>query len=226
MYNEIPRSIQYWIHLLAISTRFEFTRIRQRAISEIDAGQMDPVDKIVLARDHDVPHWLSACYEALCQREEALDVPEAEKLGAKTTALVARARETLRESRPVDHCDGCRCATPNVVPPGRCTPNAVPPGSPSYYGPLEVSRIVRDVFQLDPPGRAPPLRPSSEQDQCLSPLLARWLETQPPPDSKICQDQEACEKAQISLPSATEADGSSGKKKKGKKKITFRKVGA
>ena len=53
---------------------------------------------MVLAVKHSVDPWLIPAYCDLCERVEPLTDQEAEKLGAVTTARLARARELLRRS--------------------------------------------------------------------------------------------------------------------------------
>lgn len=93
-------SLSSWTALLSVSSHFSMARIRARAISEIityPAPGLDPVDQVALATKHDVPEWLPPAYAALCQRENAIELEEAEKLGMKTTVLVAKAREAVRK---------------------------------------------------------------------------------------------------------------------------------
>ncbi|KAF9642120.1 hypothetical protein BDM02DRAFT_3106039 [Thelephora ganbajun] len=110
--KEETRSLDQWVSLLSISTRFQLDRIRRRAISEIEGHhpQLHAVDKVVLSVKHSVDPWLIPAYCDICDRTEPLTDQEAEKLGAVTTARLARARELLRKSGrpfpfPVDSVD-------------------------------------------------------------------------------------------------------------------------
>jgi len=98
--KEETRSIDQWVSLLSISTRFQLDRIRRRAISEIEAHhpQLHAVDRVVLAVKHSVDPWLIPAYCDICERTEPLTDQEAEKLGAVATARLARTRELLRKS--------------------------------------------------------------------------------------------------------------------------------
>ena len=53
---------------------------------------------MVLGVKHSVEPWLIPAYCDICERAEPLTDNEAEKLGAVTTARLARARELLRKS--------------------------------------------------------------------------------------------------------------------------------
>ncbi|KAH9944933.1 hypothetical protein B0H21DRAFT_437698 [Amylocystis lapponica] len=89
-----------WISILSVSTRFVCDKMRDRAIREIDEYKgpaIDPVAKIVLALEYNVPMWLAPSYAALCQRERPLKMAEAAKLGLGTTVRLARAREEVRK---------------------------------------------------------------------------------------------------------------------------------
>lgn len=109
-------------------------RIRQRAIRQIISHRVgiDPIEKIVLAEQHDIADWLPSAYASLCQRVNPLEEWEAEKLGLRTTVKLARAREAVRELEPLD-----RCPVP------RDSDDAV---EDRIYDPYKVSRIVDEVF--------------------------------------------------------------------------------
>ncbi|KIM82822.1 hypothetical protein PILCRDRAFT_457556 [Piloderma croceum F 1598] len=100
MHNETTPTLSAWTSLLSISTHFEMKRIRSRAIAEILSfrPRIDPVDQVVLAVRHDIPEWFPLGYAALCQREEAIEIEEARKLGLETTVMLAKAREMVRKN--------------------------------------------------------------------------------------------------------------------------------
>lgn len=87
-----------WMDLLAISTRYDFEKIRKRAIKEIEGFQppVDPVTKIVLATKHDIPEWLEGSYVLICERGEPLEESEAEQLGICAVVKMSKAREVFR----------------------------------------------------------------------------------------------------------------------------------
>ena len=91
-------SLSDWITLLRISTLLQFTKIRQYAIRELTARRtsLGAIDTIVLAKEHDVHSWLGPAYAELVRRPAALEDDEAERLGVRVSAQVARAREMLR----------------------------------------------------------------------------------------------------------------------------------
>ncbi|KAH7928354.1 hypothetical protein BV22DRAFT_1005071 [Leucogyrophana mollusca] len=98
MYSKPLESVEEWVALLSISTRYGMDRVRERALEEIDSmPPVDPIRRIVLAKKHDVAEWLVPAYAALCRRVEPLNVLEAVEIGLETTVLVATAREKVRE---------------------------------------------------------------------------------------------------------------------------------
>ena len=77
------------------------TSIRSQAIAAIttSAQPIDPVDQLVLAATHDVTEWFNIAYPGLCSRDKPITWAEGERLGAKTVAFIAEAREKLRDEK-------------------------------------------------------------------------------------------------------------------------------
>ena len=156
--------LQRQIDLLSISTRFDFDRVREAAITCIRYGLsrrqvgpwgewsgdgdsqwlagVSPVDRICLAEKYDISEWLCPSYEDLCQRVAPLEVHEAERIGIRTATLIARAREAVREKHSLR---------------GENKPPSQPQGHPSFdsdrlYDEEMVSRVVQEVFYPVPEG--------------------------------------------------------------------------
>jgi hypothetical protein len=100
MYDDFECTLDQWVSILRVSTLYELAQVRECAIREIDAErherELDPVSKIELAQECDVPAWLPRAYEALCQRERGLDEGEAIRLGVVITNRLWAAREDVR----------------------------------------------------------------------------------------------------------------------------------
>ncbi|EMD36833.1 hypothetical protein CERSUDRAFT_114748 [Gelatoporia subvermispora B] len=97
-------SLEEWSDLLSISSRLLFDNLRQVCLANIERAvdQLDPVQRIVLAQNHDIPQWLESAYIALCVRSNPLDDAEAAQLGFETAFHIARLREQcFRET--LDH---------------------------------------------------------------------------------------------------------------------------
>lgn len=87
-----------WVRLLSIASRYGMERIRTRALHELEyLPPLDPIQKITLARKHNVQEWLLPSYVALCLRRQPLNVLEAVELGLETMVLIAMGRETVRD---------------------------------------------------------------------------------------------------------------------------------
>ncbi|KAI0366537.1 hypothetical protein BV20DRAFT_951989 [Pilatotrama ljubarskyi] len=99
IYDPTSVSLADWTTILRVSTRLQCTKIRQYAIRELSArrSSLPTIDAIVLAKEYDIPSWLGPAYAELVRRLTPLNDEEAERLGARTVAQVARAREMLRE---------------------------------------------------------------------------------------------------------------------------------
>ncbi|KAJ6588112.1 hypothetical protein B0H19DRAFT_922518, partial [Mycena capillaripes] len=156
-FQRYQASMREWIDLLAISTRFDFQRIRESAIDAIEHSRwrhergvsnvIDPIEQIVLAEKHDISHWLRIAYVAICERGQPLQEWEAEKIGYRKTALLARARETVRDphhhipSPPPSPCRSPRALYDILGEDGPSTP---PNGF--YHNRYRVEAIVSEVF--------------------------------------------------------------------------------
>lgn len=84
-----------WLDLLSVSTDLSFPHIRAHAIDKLDSSCMDAVERIGLATQHNIQHWLLTAYNELCSRDSPLCESEALVLGAKITAQIADARERI-----------------------------------------------------------------------------------------------------------------------------------
>ena len=88
-------SLQHWINLLSISTKYQLDLIRPIAIKGIDIHRpgIDPVEKNVLGARYNIKEWEASSFDILCQRPEPLTDEEAKKLGAVLVAKIFRKRE-------------------------------------------------------------------------------------------------------------------------------------
>lgn len=90
-------SLDEWLALLSIAHRYDFPRIRQRAIREVDEARppLDAMRRLCFARKQQIASWLLVAYVHLCQRRDFVDDEDAEVLGLLDTARLARARERV-----------------------------------------------------------------------------------------------------------------------------------
>lgn len=165
MHNETTPSLAAWTSLLSIATRFEMKRIRTRAIAEIIGfrPRMDPVDQIVLALKHDVPEWIPLGYAALCQRDDPLEVEEAERLGIRTTALLAKARERVRKIGGALRDNYDREILPWEKNAASILSGEITPPTPNPFDVSLVDRVLKEIFWPEP-------ERSEKVDECNIPV--------------------------------------------------------
>ncbi|KAI5983064.1 hypothetical protein EDD15DRAFT_2179700, partial [Pisolithus albus] len=90
-----------WTSVLKLSTMWEFTTLREAAISWLDTSdaslyRSDPLEKIVLANRYDIKEWLLPSLLALAQRPDPISIEEGRRLGLETALKLASVREKLR----------------------------------------------------------------------------------------------------------------------------------
>ncbi|KIJ51396.1 hypothetical protein M422DRAFT_158628 [Sphaerobolus stellatus SS14] len=88
-----------WISILQLATTWLFDDIRTLAISSLSKFDIEPVQKVAIALQCDVPEWLHSSYMALCDRAAPLTLEEARRLGVDVVAQLAYAREVYRDNR-------------------------------------------------------------------------------------------------------------------------------
>jgi len=174
MHDEHAPTLESWVALLAFSTRFVCDKIRARSIRELEAIQsrVDPIERVVLAVRHNIPHWLSGAYQELCQRQDSLSEDEGERLGLSTVIKLMRAREILliesgmRDPRfftgRVNRAPGMSSTSSHFtrmqlmdsapVRPGWSSDDIFSPfhtGVEGRFDPQRVADVVREVFSLE-----------------------------------------------------------------------------
>ncbi|KAG2006793.1 hypothetical protein CC2G_014539 [Coprinopsis cinerea AmutBmut pab1-1] len=70
-----------WISVLKLSTRWYFNDLRKVAIDELSEVEMDPIQRVCLAKAYHVYDWLLEGYEELVEREDPITEEEGEKIG-------------------------------------------------------------------------------------------------------------------------------------------------
>ena len=123
---------------MELATRWDFTAIRQHAVTGLEAfaqDDMTPILRISLARRYHLrgDAWQLRPLTALVTRKEYLSIEEAQLVGLETAILIARAREEVRNVIEVeeDFCDCCE----------RC-------GKTSLLEENDVEDIIVDIFSL------------------------------------------------------------------------------
>lgn len=86
-------TIDEWTSVLRLSTMWEITGVRELAITRLTALPVDPVEKVVLARECHVEEWLVPALSHFVQRALPLGKREVDELGIDTVLKLAEIRE-------------------------------------------------------------------------------------------------------------------------------------
>lgn len=101
-----------------------FSAVRAAAIAKLSEMTLDPIDKVILAKKHNVDRWLIPALNELAQREAPLDIKDALRLepvvGLEFILKLAQVREssvTVQSSMTSSEqnalcqpCKDCTCA--------------------------------------------------------------------------------------------------------------------
>jgi hypothetical protein len=82
-----------WLSVLKLSTLWRFKELRTKALNRLSQIQIDPVDKVILARDYGVEGWLVEGYTELVKRDEGLSSEARRRLGYETALQLYVKRE-------------------------------------------------------------------------------------------------------------------------------------
>jgi len=83
---------------------WDFPEVRKLAIEELSNVAMNPVTKVLLARQYTLRQWLFAGYEELARRKETISFSEAEQLGWDTAIRIMHIREQTFCKRRLGRC--------------------------------------------------------------------------------------------------------------------------
>ncbi|RDX51134.1 hypothetical protein OH76DRAFT_1401907 [Lentinus brumalis] len=92
-------TLEDWISVLALATKYEFEAHRALAIERL-SRLGSPTDRLVLAREYDIPGWLEEAYYLICIREDALTLEEGHRLGMEDVIALADLRQRIRAHVP------------------------------------------------------------------------------------------------------------------------------
>ena len=88
-------TLEEWTSVLRIAKMYFFDDHRELAIARL-AQIGGPVDRIVLAREFDIPGWLEEGFFELCIRPGSLTLEEGDRLGMKDVIKIADLRQRAR----------------------------------------------------------------------------------------------------------------------------------
>ncbi|KAJ3820064.1 hypothetical protein EV361DRAFT_910107 [Lentinula raphanica] len=94
-------SLSQWESVLKLTKKWELDKVKTHAISAVEKlPNVDPVDKIILARTYDVRPWLAPSFNEILQRSKSLTESDVERLGIPTAVHLMGLRDRLRPSGP------------------------------------------------------------------------------------------------------------------------------
>jgi len=101
MHDDNSPTLNDWMAILSISTRFIFDKVRERAIKEIAThlDQMDPFELIELTIKHDVHQWLKPACVKIVTRTDLISHAEALKVPSPIAVMLMRSREQYLKNR-------------------------------------------------------------------------------------------------------------------------------
>jgi len=103
-YEETTRKssvFDLWFPVVKLSSMWEFDRIHKYAVDKMPYTETfrNPAEKVALAVQYDIQHWLVPGLMELAKRKESLGRRDFEFLGLELTLKVAAIRESLTVTR-------------------------------------------------------------------------------------------------------------------------------
>jgi hypothetical protein len=92
-------SEEEWIAVLKLSTMWDFFNVRKMAIEALSRIEMNPITKILVAKQYMVRTLLFNGYNELANGTGPISVAEAERLGWKTAIHIFNIRQQSTGSR-------------------------------------------------------------------------------------------------------------------------------
>ncbi|KII86835.1 hypothetical protein PLICRDRAFT_113856 [Plicaturopsis crispa FD-325 SS-3] len=136
-YSEYEAPVDDWVAILRLANEWQFVEVKRLAIRKLEKLDLDPVQKIVLYRAHNIDSsYLVDAFSALCRRDTLLPLSDCEKLGMPTFLQISEARERAR-----GQCEG-----------GVYSPTA------ANLEPEELQSVVCGVFNIPSPLTTPTSR--------------------------------------------------------------------
>jgi len=86
-----------WISVLKLSTMWTFGDLRQKAIKSLERLNINPLEKVMLARTYKVESFLVGGYKELIKRKEGPSLEEAKTLGYEAAIQLYEKREHHRQ---------------------------------------------------------------------------------------------------------------------------------
>jgi hypothetical protein len=82
-----------WLSVVKLATMWAFKDIRALAIDRLTEEEMGAIERVLLAKQYNVPQWLRAGYKELVMRTQMLSLEDAGQLSYLTAILIFQVRE-------------------------------------------------------------------------------------------------------------------------------------
>jgi hypothetical protein len=140
-YSLYNANVEEWTSILKLAHHWQFVEVKSLALRELERLEIPPLRKIVIYHSYAIDRkLLQAAYSALTVRDEPITIEEGRELGLETAMQLAHARELARA--PSGRRSGHPQSLVNVAGAG-------------------LDALIRDLFQLPPPDKAPDSHASS-----------------------------------------------------------------
>ena len=91
-HTQEERTLESWTHILRMAHLWEFRDIRLLAMDKL-RDRAPPVDRLVLARQYDIPSWVETARSELRARKDSLTLFEAQRLDIEDVVNIYSSRE-------------------------------------------------------------------------------------------------------------------------------------
>ncbi|KAG1729708.1 hypothetical protein EDB19DRAFT_110073 [Suillus lakei] len=97
-YSLYDAPVETWLSIISLAHRWNFCKIKDLAIRELEKLDIEPIEKIVAYHEYKINKtFLLPAYIAMCKREKPLSLAEGMSLGMETVLRLADARERARQ---------------------------------------------------------------------------------------------------------------------------------
>ena len=99
---EYDLSTSAWSSILRLAHIWRFPKIKAFATKNLDKLELDPVDKVVMAREYEVDPaygWFDQAYTLLGERDAPISKEEGTRLGLDAVVFLSALRENVRSAR-------------------------------------------------------------------------------------------------------------------------------
>ncbi|KAF9053517.1 hypothetical protein BDP27DRAFT_650524 [Rhodocollybia butyracea] len=149
-YRESPPQLSFLqlVSVLKLADQWCMDAVKEHVVLNIDQFDVDPVDKIVLARKFNVRSWLTPSFNRIVQRSTPLTKYDLDKLGAETLLKLVEFRDRLRcdrrgtwtigtkrEYMPIDFAEVIEAELPDFPQPSAAATVATPDAAPAPDSP-------------------------------------------------------------------------------------------